>query len=169
MKWITVQDLAKYLKLSTMMVYKLAQEGVLPAVKIGRVWRFEESQIDEWLKRQNISQTKLPFSPRVREIIEDFVRELRKEFKENLAQVIVFGSQARGDATEESDVDVLVVFKKLEDYWKISNRVGKLAYAMTFDKDRAVVLSTIVMEEGEFLTGGSPLLLNIRREGKRAA
>ena len=45
----TIGDLAKYLKVSRSTLYKLAQEGSLPGVKVGRHWRFHREVVDEWL------------------------------------------------------------------------------------------------------------------------
>ena len=49
---MTVQEVAEYLRLNEMTVYRLAQQGKLPALKIGRSWRFKRELIDEWF-RQN--------------------------------------------------------------------------------------------------------------------
>ena len=46
----TIGDLAKYLKISKSTLYKLAQEGSLPGVKVGRHWRFHKDAVDAWLK-----------------------------------------------------------------------------------------------------------------------
>ena len=46
---MTIDDLAKYLKLSTSTLYKLCAEGRVPGTKIGRHWRFRRDIIDEWL------------------------------------------------------------------------------------------------------------------------
>ena len=48
---LTIAELAKYLKISRSTLYKLAQEGKLPAQKVGRHWRFHREAVDEWLKR----------------------------------------------------------------------------------------------------------------------
>jgi len=50
--WMTVRDVAKYLQLSMDMIYKMAQQGKLPASKIGAQWRFKREEIDEWVKMQ---------------------------------------------------------------------------------------------------------------------
>ena len=47
---MTVREVAAYLRLSEMTVYRLAQEGAIPAAKIGRTWRFRRDLIDEWFK-----------------------------------------------------------------------------------------------------------------------
>ena len=51
-KWMTVKDVAKYLQLSTDMVYKMAQQGKIPASKIGTQWRFKREEIDNWVMSQ---------------------------------------------------------------------------------------------------------------------
>jgi excisionase family DNA binding protein len=48
---MTIDDLAKYLKLSTSTLYKLCAEGKVPGQKVGRHWRFHKEAIDDWLKR----------------------------------------------------------------------------------------------------------------------
>ena len=45
----TIEELARYLKISKSTLYKLAQEGVLPGQKVGKHWRFHKDAIDEWL------------------------------------------------------------------------------------------------------------------------
>lgn len=169
MNWITVQEVAKYLQLSTMMVYKLAQSGQLPAVKIGRVWRFDQEAIDNWLKSKPLREEEIPFRKTAREALEDFVKKVKQEFGNQLNQILIFGSHARGDATPESDVDVLVVLKEPFDYNVTRNRLIDIAYTVTFDKGRMLHLSPVLMKEQDFLIGNSPLILNIRKEAKRAA
>lgn len=48
-----------------------------------------------------------------REALEDLAREVRGRFGARLRQLVLFGSHARGEATEESDVDVLLVVDDL--------------------------------------------------------
>ena len=55
--WLTVKEVAQYLKLSTDLIYKLAQQGRIPASKVGSAWRFKREKIDRWMdaneKRRN--------------------------------------------------------------------------------------------------------------------
>jgi len=43
---------AELLKVHPKTVKRLAQEGLLPGMKIGRVWRFRESALDAWMNTQ---------------------------------------------------------------------------------------------------------------------
>ncbi|HEX9779861.1 MAG TPA: helix-turn-helix domain-containing protein [bacterium] len=49
---LTVAELQKYLKIPRPTVYALAQNGRIPAAKIGKHWRFRKSEVDEWMKAQ---------------------------------------------------------------------------------------------------------------------
>lgn len=46
---MTVEEVAKLLKLKPQTVYKWAQEGQIPAAKLGKEWRFRRSILDEWI------------------------------------------------------------------------------------------------------------------------
>jgi excisionase family DNA binding protein len=49
---MTVKDVAEYFKLSSDLVYKLAQQGKIPVSKVGSQWRFKKEKIDEWMENQ---------------------------------------------------------------------------------------------------------------------
>lgn len=49
---MTLQEVAKYLNLHVMTVYKLTREGRVPAAKIGGQWRFKRDVLEEWLEAQ---------------------------------------------------------------------------------------------------------------------
>ena len=49
---MTTKEVAKYLKLHEITVCKYAEKGEIPAVRIGRVWRFDKEVIDKWLSGQ---------------------------------------------------------------------------------------------------------------------
>jgi excisionase family DNA binding protein len=164
---MTVKELAKYLKLSEMMVYKLAQSGQMPASKIGSAWRFSEKAIDDWLSKT--SAEKPPFPEPVSSVLADFVAGLKNKFGENFYTIFVYGSYARGDAKEGSDIDVLVVLDDAGNYGEMKRVVRDIAYDVSFGKGRAVVLSAMLMSRTEFETSESPTLLNIKNEGIEAA
>ena len=48
---LTTQEVAQYLRLAEATIYKLAQAGEIPAVKVGRTWRFKKELIDEWFRK----------------------------------------------------------------------------------------------------------------------
>ncbi len=46
---LTLEEVARYLKLKPQTVYKWAQEEQIPGAKIGKEWRFRKSMLDEWI------------------------------------------------------------------------------------------------------------------------
>ncbi len=46
---MTTKEMATYLRLHEITVCKYAAEGVIPAIRIGRVWRFDKDEIDRWI------------------------------------------------------------------------------------------------------------------------
>ncbi len=49
---MTTKEVAKYLKLHEITVCKYAAEGKIPAIRIGRVWRFDKEAIDKWIAEE---------------------------------------------------------------------------------------------------------------------
>jgi len=49
-KWLTIDELASYIKMSRTKLYGMAQRGEVPASKIGNQWRFDREEIDQWMK-----------------------------------------------------------------------------------------------------------------------
>jgi PTS system nitrogen regulatory IIA component len=46
---LTIEEVAKYLRVSERTVYDWAQKGEIPSGKIGTVWRFKKSEIERWV------------------------------------------------------------------------------------------------------------------------
>lgn len=99
-------------------------------------------------------------------------RRIAREFRRRLAAVTpildlrVFGSRARGDATDDSDLDVFVDLE--ESSPELRQRISEIAWEVGFEMDR--VISTIVatradLEDGPM--GANPLVLSVEREGIR--
>lgn len=47
--WMTMEEIAEYLRVSKETIYKMAQKKQLPASKVGNQWRFNKKTVDEWL------------------------------------------------------------------------------------------------------------------------
>jgi excisionase family DNA binding protein len=49
---LTIDEVAKYLKLRPQTIYKWAQTGRIPGAKIGKEWRFRRSSIEKWIDQK---------------------------------------------------------------------------------------------------------------------
>jgi len=52
---MTIEEVAKYLKLKPQTIYTWAKSGKIPAAKLEKEWRFKKSVIDKWFN-QHIDQ-----------------------------------------------------------------------------------------------------------------
>lgn len=59
---LTIEEVAKYLRVSERTVYDWAQKGEIPSGKIGTVWRFKKSDIEKWVNERLSSGNKTPSS-----------------------------------------------------------------------------------------------------------
>lgn len=46
---MTVEEVAQYLRVHVMTVYRMVYRGELRAARVGRGWRFKRSEIEQWL------------------------------------------------------------------------------------------------------------------------
>lgn len=49
-RWLSVEQVAEYLGISKETVYRWLEKGTVPAHRVGKLWRFETNEIDEWVK-----------------------------------------------------------------------------------------------------------------------
>jgi PTS system nitrogen regulatory IIA component len=55
-KWLTIDELASYIKISRTKLYGMDQRGEIPASKIASQWRFDPEEIDLWMKAHAIGK-----------------------------------------------------------------------------------------------------------------
>ena len=53
----TVQELASYLRMKPLTIYKHASAGRLPGFKVGAHWRFKRDTINKWIEDQEFTNT----------------------------------------------------------------------------------------------------------------
>ncbi|MEI6209142.1 MAG: nucleotidyltransferase domain-containing protein [Desulfuromonadales bacterium] len=96
-------------------------------------------------------------------ILSELRNRLQSLYGDRLANVILYGSQARGEATEDSDIDVMVILKgDVSPSQEIARTIDDVADISLVND---VVLSCIFMPESRYEREQSPLLMNVRREG----
>lgn len=53
---MTVREVAGYLRMHEMTIYRMARQGDIPAYKVGNRWRFNRERIEEWLREHEVGQ-----------------------------------------------------------------------------------------------------------------
>ncbi len=102
-------------------------------------------------------------SSKLEKIISDFRQELEKLYGDRLINLILYGSQARGDSTEDSDIDIMVVLKSPVSPGDEIFYMGEVKNRINLKYNQ--IISVLPISEEDFAYKNTPLLDNIRREG----
>jgi len=54
--WVSVDEVAKHLGIAKDSVYRWIDNRGLPAHKIGRLWKFRLSEVDEWVRTHRVAE-----------------------------------------------------------------------------------------------------------------
>ena len=96
-------------------------------------------------------------------ILSKLLSQLSQHYQERLDRVILFGSYARGEATSDSDIDVLVILEEPVDATVELQQTSQLVAELCLEHN--VLISRLFLSRSRYETERSPLLNNIRREG----
>ena len=50
-RWLSVAEIALHLGVSKESIYRWAENGKMPAHKVGRQWKFQTQEVNEWVKQ----------------------------------------------------------------------------------------------------------------------
>jgi predicted nucleotidyltransferase len=102
----------------------------------------------------------------VKNLVYEFAKDMQQIFGDNLCSVVVYGSYARGDYTNDSDVDIMILVKIPED--KIHNYTDQVAdCAFDYFMKYGIDISPVVKNEEHFnyWAENLPYYRNVRDEG----
>jgi len=52
--WVSVEDVARHLSIAKDSVYRWIEHRGLPAHKVGRLWKFKLSEVDDWVRQRGV-------------------------------------------------------------------------------------------------------------------
>jgi len=99
----------------------------------------------------------------LKDILEDFKKEILNLYGNKLKKIILYGSYARGEENEDSDIDLAIVIKGEIRPFKELDRMSEITYDIELKYD--ILLSLYPISEEHYQNLSTPFLLNIRKEG----
>ena len=100
---------------------------------------------------------------RIRKIMKELKAGLVRIYGDNLKDLYLYGSYARGVAQPDSDIDVMIVLNNYESYGREIDRTGELISKLSLDY--GISISRVIMKETQWKNSDTPLLRNIRIDG----
>jgi predicted nucleotidyltransferase len=95
-------------------------------------------------------------------LLAEFKVKLQQIYGDRLKGVYLYGSQARGDATPQSDVDVIIVLDDWARYFIELKRTGAIASELSLASGKSI--SRVFVRERDWLVRHTPFLANARAE-----
>ena len=99
---------------------------------------------------------------KAKEVLHSLKREVEEFLDNNLVDMFLFGSYARGDFTPESDLDVLIVVNRSLTREE-KNKISHIISTLSLESD--IVIACVVYEKDFFDNVRSPLMLCVKEEG----
>ena len=95
--------------------------------------------------------------------VERFISKAKKMLKNNLVDILIYGSIARGESKEESDIDIIVVVKR--NTFKTQMKLAALAFDILMETGEYISVQTLKSKE---LERDTIFLHNVRRDAIHA-
>jgi predicted nucleotidyltransferase len=103
----------------------------------------------------------------LRSLLNQLRDELRGALGDNLERMTLYGSQARGDALPDSDVDILIVLRQVDE--SAQEIIHQIAYRLMWERDFQHLLALNIMDNRHYhllRDRRSAYLNNVEREGQ---
>ncbi|MCL0048436.1 nucleotidyltransferase domain-containing protein [Dehalococcoidia bacterium] len=102
---------------------------------------------------------------RINQLVNQVKYHLLTIYRENIRDVILYGSYVRGERTEDSDIDVLVLIDSSLDPFEVRRSLSDLLFNILLEDGE--LISVAVLREDFFENYNYPFMLNVKREGVR--
>ena len=152
-------------------IRRMLASGRLKGTKIGNQWvideetvypddnRLKNGECRNWRQRVSFNSNK-ELSQTVRQMVED----LKKIYGSHLSSVILYGSYARGDQTDESDVDIALLLSPGHDK-KMYDAMIDCVSGRELECGKVLSVIDIDIDKYEEWKDVLPFYKNVRKEG----
>ncbi len=102
---------------------------------------------------------------RTEDITERFASELKKRLGDKILGIYLFGSASKGSDTEESDIDILVVYSEIDEHYLLEI-ASEISFNIACEYGRLIETIPMSKQEFEKSLGSSPFLWEVLKFGK---
>ena len=99
---------------------------------------------------------------KLQRLLKELRASLEELYGENLVGMRLFGSYARRQATPDSDVDVLLVLREIDDYGTEVRRVSDLLSRASLEHGKTI--APVFVDATRFAAASDPFMANVARE-----
>ena len=102
---------------------------------------------------------------KITQLINQIKSYLIERYGDKIREIILYGSYARGEATKDSDIDLLVLIDDTIDPFEVRRSLSDLLFDILLEKGE--LISVIVLPKTFFENYNYPFIINVRKEGIR--
>ena len=100
---------------------------------------------------------------KIKKILKEFKEKLVELYQEQLIDVLLYGSYARGEQREDSDIDIAVILKGKIEPFKEIDRITEFSYDLSLKY--SILISIHPVSDIDYFSRNLPFILNLREEG----
>lgn len=97
------------------------------------------------------------------QLVNRIKNHLIKTYGEKIKDVILYGSHVRGEATKDSDIDILVLVDDSIDPFEVRRSLSDLLFDILIEKGE--LISVVVIPKDFFENYNYPFIMNVKKEG----
>ncbi|MFW6246045.1 MAG: nucleotidyltransferase domain-containing protein [Tangfeifania sp.] len=101
---------------------------------------------------------------RAQQISEELKQILSEKLGNNLKEVILFGSQAYGHVTDDSDYDFLIILENVPD-WRLKRKISEMCYQLDLKYETFIDAHILGKDELNSLRGKQPIFQTALKKG----
>ena len=105
---------------------------------------------------------------RINEIIEEFTTKVNELLGNRVKKIILYGSYARGDFDESSDIDIMILTDLTdEEIIEYREKIWDISYDIEWDNNFDITISPLVknIDKFNYWLEALPFYMNVKREG----
>ena len=105
---------------------------------------------------------------KINDIIQKFIKQVNKLLGNRIKKVILYGSYARGDFNNNSDIDIMILTDLTDDeIVEYRHKIYDIAFDIEFDNKFDVTLSPLVknIDKFNYWLQALPFYMNVQKEG----